>query len=68
MSCFWPEDLLSEDIKNARIAVWGYDADVIKKTPFAVVSTNTLENHAQTLTSDLAGIRGESNKVCFAFM
>lgn len=33
-------------------------------TSFAVVSTNTLDHHAQTLCSDLAGIRGVENKVC----
>jgi hypothetical protein len=62
-SCFWPRDLLPEDITDARIAVWGYDASMVKKTPFSVVSTNTLDHHAQTLCSDIAALRGDDQKV-----
>ncbi|KAE8450572.1 hypothetical protein EG329_006303 [Mollisiaceae sp. DMI_Dod_QoI] len=68
LECFWPRDLLPEDISNARIAVWGYDASVIKKTPFTVVSTNTLDHHAQTLCNDIASLRGEKNKQPIIFV
>ncbi|PMD45596.1 hypothetical protein L207DRAFT_257879 [Hyaloscypha variabilis F] len=67
-SCFWPSDILPDDIPNARIAVWGYDASVVKKTPFAVVSTNTLDHHAQTLCSDIAALRGEKHKQPIIFI
>ena len=36
---------------------WGYDADIIKKGPFHVVSNNTVEQHAETLCRDLANAR-----------
>ncbi|EON65773.1 hypothetical protein W97_05012 [Coniosporium apollinis CBS 100218] len=60
--CFWPEDLLPTDIENARIATWGYDADVIRKTPFRVVSTNTLQQHADSLCTDLANLRAHGTR------
>lgn len=60
-TCFWPKDLLphaDSGIPNARIATWGYDADVVNKRPFRVVSNNTIEQHAANLCTDLANIRG----------
>lgn len=61
-ACFWPQDLLPDadsGIANARIATWGYDADVVNKRPFRVVSNNTIEQHAVNLCTDLANVRGE---------
>jgi pimeloyl-ACP methyl ester carboxylesterase len=65
-ACFWPQDLLPDvdsGVANARIATWGYDADVINKRPFRVVSSNTIEQHAANLCTDLANVRnGEKTK------
>ncbi|KAL9082519.1 MAG: hypothetical protein Q9165_008868 [Trypethelium subeluteriae] len=61
-ACFWPQDLLPDaetGIANARIVTWGYDADVLNKRPFRVVSNNTIEQHAENLCTDLANIRGQ---------
>lgn len=55
--CFWPEDLLPDDIPDARIAVWGYDADVVSKKLLEGVSTNGIEQHAETLCSDITNFR-----------
>ncbi|KAJ9660138.1 hypothetical protein H2201_007045 [Coniosporium apollinis] len=60
--CFWPKDLLPADVENAHVATWGYDADVICKTPFRVVSTNTLQQHAESLCTDLANLRADSTR------
>jgi len=60
-ACFWPQDLLPDSdsgITKARIATWGYDADVVNKRPFNVVSNNTIEQHAANLCTDLANARG----------
>jgi hypothetical protein len=52
---FWPRDLLSQTIKNARIMTYGYDAD-----PIAVWSTvehvNTFQ-HSKDLLIALAAQR-----------
>jgi hypothetical protein len=48
-------------IPNARIATWGYDANVIG---VGVVSNNTIEQHATNLCIDLANMRtrNEANR------
>lgn len=59
-ACFWPQDLLPDEehgVSNARIATWGYDADVVNNRPLAVVSKNTIEQHAESLCTDLANYR-----------
>ena len=61
--CFWPHELLPTTILNVRVVTWGYDADVIRKTPMAVVSTNTIEEHAEALCSDLAALQASYEKV-----
>jgi hypothetical protein len=58
--CFWPQDLLAEDIPNARIATWGYDADIVHGLPFHAVSTNTLQQHSGNLCGHLANLRSAS--------
>ncbi|KAF2877209.1 hypothetical protein BDV95DRAFT_558683 [Massariosphaeria phaeospora] len=61
--CFWPKDLLPDDLPHARIITWGYDADVVK--PFNVVSVARLTQHAQHLCTELANIREETpNHLC----
>jgi protein SERAC1 len=51
----WPEELLSQDIPDARIITYGYDADVVHWTRPA--SQNTVREHARNLVNDLAVIR-----------
>lgn len=52
---YWPLDLLGNDLPNARIMTFGYDADVMHaKGP---ISQNNLEDNAETLLNDLAGER-----------
>ena len=57
---YWPFDLLSKDIPNARIVAWGYDADVTK---FGVgpVGQNNIGDHAGALVRDIAAIRVDGN-------
>ncbi|KAF8252542.1 hypothetical protein K440DRAFT_535979 [Wilcoxina mikolae CBS 423.85] len=59
---FWPE-FLTEDVPNARIATFGYDADIASPRPFEMVSTNTVHRHAVNLCNDLGRVRtGEKMK------
>ncbi|KAI0846574.1 hypothetical protein F5Y00DRAFT_271878 [Daldinia vernicosa] len=52
---FWPRDLLQDDLKNARVITWGYDADIAKA--FSYASKESLFGHANTLLADLADLR-----------
>ena len=55
---YWPRDLLSRDIKNARILTFGYDANVVgMRTP---ASQNSLDDHARGLVGDLTRLRERS--------
>ena len=53
---FWPKDLLPPyiDESNARLLVWGYDADIVS---FAAkdtgVTKDKIHNHAERLVADL---------------
>lgn len=58
---YWPVHLLSQDIPNARILSFGYDADVGKF--LGPVGQNTLEDHASDLVNDLARVRGNGISV-----
>jgi len=49
---FWPEHLLPHDLRDARIATWGYDADVVHARSTA--SSNTLRDHGKALAGDIA--------------
>ena len=51
----WPRDLLGQDLKNARIVSWGYDANVANL--LSAASQASIFGHAQTLLEDLAGVR-----------
>jgi hypothetical protein len=48
---FWPKDLLPCKIPNARIMIWGYDANTHSSDR---VSAQYLYDHAKVLASDLS--------------
>jgi hypothetical protein len=57
----WPGQLLSKDIKDARLLAYGYDADV---TSFwAPTSSNRLAQHAENLVAAIAGYREDTETV-----
>jgi hypothetical protein len=63
----WPEALLSQDITNARIMTFGYDATVVNWDEFlGKVSSNRIKQHAQNLLETLASYRfdDKSREVC----
>ena len=60
---YWPVHLLPQDIPNARILSFGYDADVAKF--LGPVGQNTLEDHASDLLNDLARIRDNGSPLSF---
>ena len=60
----WPTDLLKDDVDNARILAFGYDADVTKA--FGPVSQNKISDHAQNLLGDLDPSRNEEHSVCLS--
>ena len=51
----WPKFLLPQDIPEARISAFGYDAEVMKM--FKNLSQNTIGHHAHNLLADLANMR-----------
>ncbi|KAF2452985.1 hypothetical protein BDY21DRAFT_417479 [Lineolata rhizophorae] len=51
----WPEELLSQDIRDARIVTYGYDTDVVYWTRPA--GQNILREYATNLVDDLASLR-----------
>ena len=60
---YWPVHLLSNDIPDARIMTFGYDADVTKL--LGPVSQNNLRDHASALLGGLAVVRPEDDSsVC----
>jgi pimeloyl-ACP methyl ester carboxylesterase len=54
----WPKLLLPSDIPNARIIVYGYDADVVRWTKPA--GQNNVREHAQNLVNDLCAFRART--------
>ena len=58
---YWPTQLLPEDIADARILAFGYDADVTKV--FGAVGQGKLRDHAEALLGDLATIRDADDTV-----
>ena len=58
---YWPVQLLSKDISDARIMTFGYDADVTKF--LGPVGQNNLRDHASNLIAELAARRAEDNSV-----
>jgi hypothetical protein len=57
----WPSGLLKEDIPNARIFTFKYDADV--GSFWGGASQNRLTNHASNMIGDLVGERGDTETV-----
>ena len=57
----WPRDLLKDDIDNARVLTFGYDAKVIHF--WSQPSQNRIDNHADTLLADLVSLRDRTQTV-----
>jgi pimeloyl-ACP methyl ester carboxylesterase len=55
----WPSQLLKEDIPDARILSFGYDADVVRW--FSATSVNRIGNHAEALLGALTRRRERTN-------
>jgi pimeloyl-ACP methyl ester carboxylesterase len=54
----WPRDLVKCDVSNARISMFGYDANVASF--WGGASQNRLSNHAENLLGELTGLREET--------
>jgi len=61
---FWPGDFLRDDVKDARVISWGYDAMAASAQPGSVVSQNSIFGHAGSLLNDLANVR-KDDPVCY---
>ncbi|KAL9053755.1 MAG: hypothetical protein Q9162_004553 [Coniocarpon cinnabarinum] len=63
----WPSQLLKEDVADARILSFGYDADVVRF--WNPASNSRLSNHAESLVGDLVRLRErtdtEERKIVF---
>lgn len=57
----WPSTLLKEDIPEARIFIYGYDANVASF--WGGASQNRLVNHAESMVGHLVGRREDTNTV-----
>jgi hypothetical protein len=60
---FWPEQFLAEDIPNARILTYGYNADVIGGL-FQANNKNSISQHGRDLKAKLE--RDVENEVLYA--
>ena len=60
-SIFWPRDLLSKELPDARIFTFGYDADIIRA--LATAGSNTIRDHGKSLAQDLSMRRIRTNSV-----
>ncbi|KAI9703094.1 MAG: hypothetical protein M1820_005966 [Bogoriella megaspora] len=58
---FWPKDLLPNDIPQASILTWGYDANVLPEKFLGVISKNSIKNHAETFCLNLQQYRTTTN-------
>lgn len=63
---YWPKDLPSHDVPDARIMAFGYNADVTKI--LGAVSQSNLRDHATTLLAELAAVRDETNSVGYSYL
>lgn len=63
----WPSDILKQDLTDARILSFGYDADILHF--WNPVSNSRLSNHAEKLVGDLVrereGTNTETRKILF---
>ena len=57
----WPESLLLNDLPQARIIMYGYDADVVNF--WSMASQNTIGDHSQKFLTSLANLRESTNSV-----
>ena len=57
----WPELLLKDDIPNARILTFGYDANVVNW--LSAASQNRIREHANNLNATLSDLRDETETV-----
>ena len=57
----WPRDLLREDVSNARIITYGYDANVMNF--FSSTSQSSIHQHAINLLEDLQRKRRTQGEV-----
>jgi hypothetical protein len=55
---YWPKDLLATDVPKARIFSFGYRADIVGF--WGGPSQNRIDNHADDLVAQLAGIRTQT--------
>lgn len=55
----WPSKLLRQDIPDARILSYGYDADIVKF--WNPASNSRLSNHAENMVGDLVRYRERTN-------
>ena len=55
----WPSTLLGQDIPDARILSFGYDADIVKF--WNPASNSRLSNHAENMVGDLVRKRERTN-------
>ena len=55
----WPSELLRQDIPDARILSFGFDADIVNF--WNPVSNSRLSNHAESLVGDLVRKRERTN-------
>ena len=58
---FWPVDLLSRKVPDARVFVFGYDTNF--GDFFHPASGNRIEEHAQSLNTSLANRREQTESV-----
>ena len=58
---YWPNTFLVDDIPNARILAFGYDADVVNF--WSPASKNRIGNHALNMLGGLCGMREKSDSV-----
>ena len=56
----WPKLLLADDVPNARIITYGYDANVVHLTKEA--GLNTVREHASNLLVDVSNLRAGRNQ------
>lgn len=56
---YWPQELLKEDIRDARIMSFGYDADVVNW--WSQASNNRIGNHAENMLGALVRLREETD-------
>lgn len=55
----WPSELLKQDISDARILSFGYDADIVNL--WNPASKSRLSNHAENMVGDLVRMRERTN-------